>query len=258
MKPVDHKKDYYMFGNTPKTLSDAEEMIKHRHGETTKEYDEYNRTLYKNKAGKTVARKDRDGEGDLTWNIKGMTEMSLFDKYKSILEVKGTEYNSGAGYTARVVKLKDKHIAKFFKDGKHMTDADYEGKDEADAHEFAQDEMAVRAKPKSESLDPKDYIEQALANIDINAKVDGEVVSVHSSNKTRAKRLLTRLGHTHRVVGNLDEALISERINLPQGHQRTADPISNDAINNRGRVKKMMGNRTPIEIIAKILAGKKR
>jgi len=47
-----------------------------------------------------------------------------------------------------------------------------------------------------------------------------------------------------------------ERINMPQGHKETADPISDDSKDGKGRIKKMMGNRSPLEIIAKILAGK--
>lgn len=119
--------------------------------------------------------------------------MNLFEKYKSLLE--GVDYDSGNGYTARVVKTKQgKHVAKFFKDGEHMTDADYEGRDLKDAHEFAADEIAHREKK------------------------------------------------------------LFERINMPQGHEVVPDKITDGAVEKRGRVKKMMGNRMPIEIIARILA----
>jgi hypothetical protein len=119
--------------------------------------------------------------------------MNLYQKYKTLLE--GVDYDSGTGYTARVVKTsKGKHVAKFFKDGKHMTDADYEGADMKDAHEFAADEIAHREKK------------------------------------------------------------LFERINMPQGHEVVPDRIADGALEKRGRVKKMMGNRMPIEIIAKILA----
>lgn len=53
-----------------------------------------------------------------------------------------------------------------------------------------------------------------------------------------------------------NESVLNERINKPQGHLESADPITDDSETGRGRTKKMMGNRTPLEIIAKILAGK--
>lgn len=54
-----------------------------------------------------------------------------------------------------------------------------------------------------------------------------------------------------------NESTISERINMPQGHLETADPISDDSKEGKGHIKKMMGNRNPIEIIANILANKR-
>jgi hypothetical protein len=53
-----------------------------------------------------------------------------------------------------------------------------------------------------------------------------------------------------------NESVIDERINEPQGHLESADHISDDSETGRGQKKKMMGNRTPLEIIAKILAGR--
>lgn len=55
----------------------------------------------------------------------------------------------------------------------------------------------------------------------------------------------------------LIKSSISERINEPQGHLETADHISDDSKKNGVGAKKMMGNRTPLEIIARILAGRK-
>jgi hypothetical protein len=49
---------------------------------------------------------------------------------------------------------------------------------------------------------------------------------------------------------------ITERINMPQGHLESADRISDDSKKNGVSPKKQMGNRTPLEIIAKILAGR--
>lgn len=118
--------------------------------------------------------------------------MNLFEKF--IAEVKGTEYKSGTDYTARVVKIGGKHVAKFFNRGEHMKDADYEGEDEKDAHEFAKDEMVHR------------------------------------------------------------KSQVSERINNPAGREIVPDKITDGAVEKRGRVKKMMGNRMPMEIIARILS----
>ena len=47
---------------------------------------------------------------------------------------------------------------------------------------------------------------------------------------------------------------VVERILEPQGHLETADPISDDSKKNWVAPKKQMGNKTPLEAIAKILA----
>lgn len=49
---------------------------------------------------------------------------------------------------------------------------------------------------------------------------------------------------------------IDERILEPQGHLETADHISDDSKKNGVGPKKMMGNKGPLDIIAKILAGR--
>lgn len=49
---------------------------------------------------------------------------------------------------------------------------------------------------------------------------------------------------------------VNERIDLPQGHLESADHITDDSNRGKGPTKKMMGNRTPLEIVAKILAGR--
>lgn len=49
---------------------------------------------------------------------------------------------------------------------------------------------------------------------------------------------------------------VTERILEPQGHKESPDKITDDSENEKGRTKKMMGNRTPLEIISRILAGK--
>jgi hypothetical protein len=125
--------------------------------------------------------------------------MNLFEQFKKLAE--GVDYSSGTGYTARVISKNNKHVAKFFKNGEHMKDADYEHKDPKEVHDFAKEEMEVRSKQKNEDV-------------------------------------------------------VDERILEPQGHKESADPISDDSLHGqgKGRIKKMMGNRNPIAIIAKILA----
>lgn len=126
--------------------------------------------------------------------------MNLFQQYKLMCEGKATSYESGTNFTAKVYQNKDgTHVAKFFKDGVHMKDADYQHKDPKEVHEFAQDEMEFR--------------------------------------KKEAKK-------------------VNERILEPQGHKESPDKISDDSTRGLGKVKKMMGNRTPLEIISKILSGK--
>lgn len=53
----------------------------------------------------------------------------------------------------------------------------------------------------------KAYIEQQLANKDINAKVEDGVVHVHPSNVRAAKSLLARLGYKQTVQGSLSEGI---------------------------------------------------
>jgi hypothetical protein len=126
--------------------------------------------------------------------------MNLLDKYKLLKESKTTSYESGTKFTAKVYKNKDgTHVAKFFKDGQHMVDADYQHKDPKEVHEFAQEEMEFR--------------------------------------KKEAKK-------------------VNERILEPQGHKESPDPITKDSDAHTGHKKKMMGNKTPLEVISKILAGR--
>lgn len=131
--------------------------------------------------------------------------MSTFSEYRKVIsEGLVKSYSSASGYSAKVYSKNGKHVAKFFKNGEYMKDADYEDKNLNDVHDFAQDEMEVRTK---EHL-------------------------------------------------NKNESFIEERINMPQGHERSGDPITKDSEEGSGPKKKMMGNRTPLEIIAKILAGR--
>jgi len=54
----------------------------------------------------------------------------------------------------------------------------------------------------------KEYIENHLANKDINAKVEGKTVKVHSSDVAAAKKHMRMMGYKdHKVVGGLNEEL---------------------------------------------------
>lgn len=127
--------------------------------------------------------------------------MNLFEKYLSLVEGGDTTYyTSGTPYTARVYKNKNgMHVAKFFKDGKHMSGADYEHKSSDEVHEFAEEEMMHRIKEHNK---------------------------------------------------------VNERILEPQGHLVSPDRIADASNKGNGVKKKMMGNRTPLEIISRILAGR--
>lgn len=47
-----------------------------------------------------------------------------------------------------------------------------------------------------------------------------------------------------------------ERIHEPQGHEESPDHIADDSKKNGVSPKKQMGNKTPLDIIARILAGR--
>ena len=61
---------------------------------------------------------------------------------------------------------------------------------------------------------------------------------------------------TYRKKNSKEAGGVTERIVEPQGHMETADHITDDSEDGLGKKKKQMGNRTPLEIIAKILAGR--
>lgn len=144
--------------------------------------------------------------------------MNLLSKYRKLIQEasKSSLYGAGREYSARVVQKDGKHTVKFFRKGVYLQDADYDGKNLDDAHEYAYHEMEYRKKPLTDEME-------------------------------------------FRKQTSTDEAIenVEERILEPQGHIETADHISDDSKKNGVSPKKQMGNRTPLEIIAKILAGKK-
>lgn len=144
--------------------------------------------------------------------------MNLLNKYKKLVQEaeKSTLYGAGKAYSARVVHKDGKHTVKFFHKGTYLQDADYDGKNLDDAHEFAYHEMQYR----QGQLDDQMEIRKRTSTDEAIKKVD-------------------------------------ERILEPQGHLESADHISDDSKKNGVGPKKQMGNHTPLDIIAKILSGKK-
>ena len=81
-----------------------------------------------------------------------------------------------------------------------------------------------KAKPSGEEVkeeteldESKAHIEQHLADKDINSKVVGKTVKVHSSDVASATKHVKMAGYDdHKVVGGLNEELVSEKYNLPK------------------------------------------
>jgi hypothetical protein len=63
----------------------------------------------------------------------------------------------------------------------------------------------------------KSYIEQHLADKDINASVSGNTVKVHSSDVAATKKHLAKAGYNHKVVGGLNEAMYVEQSRAESG-----------------------------------------
>jgi hypothetical protein len=63
----------------------------------------------------------------------------------------------------------------------------------------------------------KAYIEQHLADKDINASVSGNTVKVHSSDVAATKKHLAKAGYNHKVVGGLNEAMYVEQSRAESG-----------------------------------------
>lgn len=206
---------------------------------------------------------------------------SLYQRFKTLVEHDEAEPDDGfntyhsslSGHKAVISKDKGgRHIVKFYHHGKHMTDADYVGRSENDAHEFAADEMALRrhvhrlSEGKGIPLDGHAYhskSDESLRFIMKDATEAAKAMQDHSP-KAESKYLdqandAATVLHYRKTNGITikESEEVSERINMPQGRERTPDRITNDTEDNKGgRVKKMMGNRLPMELIARILSRK--
>jgi hypothetical protein len=72
-------------------------------------------------------------------------------------------------------------------------------------------EKSVKKEEVEELDESKAHIEQHLANKDINSKVTGKTVKVHSSDLASAKKHVKMAGYnTHKVVGGLNEDKMSD------------------------------------------------
>ena len=82
-------------------------------------------------------------------NIKIKQVLQSYRKNLSLNE--STSYKSDDGkLVAKIFQYDGKHKVRFFKDGEHMKFSDYDGSDENDAHEFAQEEVAHHDKNHQE------------------------------------------------------------------------------------------------------------
>lgn len=222
------------------------------------------------------------------------TTCNLYERYKSLSEETTVGVYHGDSRKAVVKKTgTGRHWVMMFRNGKRSPDEDYTtAKDENDAHDFAQSEMRIpsrKSRNMSESI--KDEIRKSRARYDKtlgNYEIKDDMVGsarvtkdplvrvtydyygsnkevplytkhhdVRTTDKDEAIKLIKGLvgGSNHRAeIINETSEEINERINKPQGHENTDDKISDDSKKNRGKVKKMMGNRAPMELIARIIA----
>lgn len=192
---------------------------------------------------------------------------NLFSRYKELVEsAHSTLYTApGTGYSARVISKNGKHVAKFFKDGTHMKHSDYDDKDPNDVHEFAREEMAYRLKNPDSAVNElstellKKYSDK-VREIPVSPIKTIHTAAKHLIGKRRAseKIQLDTVMKKREQMGLATEDVVTERINMPQGHKESADPISDDSATRIGRKKTQMGTKAAsLEIIAKILAGDK-
>lgn len=83
----------------------------------------------------------------------------------------------------------------------------------------------LKSKLQNEGLDEsKAHIEQHLADKDINSKVVGDVVHVHSSDVKATKNHLAKMGYKHTVQGGLNEDLDEAKKS-----KKKATPVTDDS-----------------------------
>lgn len=110
----------------------------------------------------------------------------------------GMRKKGGAGISGTVVKL----------DGDRVHIKNQEGKEYRGSIEYTMKEEVSPAEI-GEAYGESDHIEQTLADMDINSKVDGKTVTVNKENVSKAKRVIKKLGHDHEVKSGLNEEEVS-------------------------------------------------
>lgn len=87
-------------------------------------------------------------------------------------------------------------------------------------------------------------------------KTTGKVISVHSDAPS-AVSARNRVGSfsTHAII---KEDEIHERINMPQGHKYTADPITDASSDDKGRKKPLMGTKANTAVVVSAILNKSK
>lgn len=197
--------------------------------------------------------------------------MKLYEQYKALLEDTTVGVYHGDGRKAIVKKTgTGRHWVMMFRNGKRSPDEDYtSARNEEDAHDFARSEMQIPArKIHEDTIDESNEIRVKDGKTYVSAHavlVRARAIAKANDSFKDKKKLILDVTHEHMKQARhdlikqhgLNESeveFIEERINMPQGHENTKDRISDEAKENRGQVKKMMGNRSPMELIARIIA----
>jgi hypothetical protein len=175
--------------------------------------------------------------------------MTLLSRIRTLIEDTGKLYTSkGTGYSARVISKNNKHVTKFFKDGVHMKDADYDGQNEKDAHDFAKEEMEYRSKEKNESTQIDELSNNTLqAHSKARYKQARELgTGINSPNKEEAREKeasanKSKYRHTNdsdKVTPNKSvprKLTDAEKETLDKRKQDEIDDLNNKGYNVKGR-----------------------
>jgi hypothetical protein len=158
--------------------------------------------------------------------------MGLFSEYRRLIAEAVGEHHPfpGTDYSARIVPTKGgMHIAKFFKNGEHMTDADYGPYDYDDVRGFVDDEKEVRTKEAKKAEVGKSKFKVSVPDQDIT-----DVEDMTLNKKTN----------------------VVENKNPPQGKLHITHEISKDSKEGDGRKVDSMSRtrKSSLEVIANILS----
>lgn len=104
------------------------------------------------------------------------------------------------------VLKKSDDISKWISDFVHSDNPKFAGKSKEERIKMAKGAYYGAQKEEVELDEDADFIQQHLANKDINSSVEGKTVKVHSSNVAAAKKHLAKIGYKdHKVVSGLNE-----------------------------------------------------